>query len=57
MDTAKAKAKEPKAKALAKEKKASGKGGKLYGYLPIGGVFVEYDQKKGDDKDKDDVVF
>ena len=45
--------KDPKAKAPAKEKKASGK---LYGYLPIGGVIIDYDQKKHGDKDPGDVV-
>ena len=45
--------KDPKAKAPAKEKKASGK---LYGYLPIGGVIIDYDQKKHGDNDPGDVV-
>ena len=36
-----------------KDKKSKNK---LYGYLPMAGAFIDEDHKKGDNKDKDDVV-
>ena len=45
--TAKAKA------AKAKDKKSKNK---LSGYLPMAGAFIDEDQKKGDDQDKDDII-
>ena len=48
--TAKAKADKAKAKAK-KADKAKGKGKLLHGYLPMAGVFIDEDMKKGNDQD------
>ena len=52
--TAKAKAaKAAKAKDKMKDKKNKNT---IYGYLPMAGVFVDEDQKKGDDHDQHDII-